>query len=459
MSKNAKIFTKESRRVSFDLRHRGTIKFNMTRYDNAVEKGKMQYSDLELAKLRGSEIKKEAIKNLDKYLLQFEEKFTARGGKVIWADNQDQAMESVIEILQKANTKMIVKSKSMTTEEINFNEVLEKNNVESVETDLGEYIVQVAGERPYHIVTPAMHKSKEDVAELFHEKFNTPEGSSPEYITNYVREVLRTKFTTADVGITGGNFLIADIGAVAVTENEGNALMSTSFPKTHIAIVGIEKMIPSFKDLHTLWPLLSTHGTGQKITAYNSIFTGAKTPEEIDGPEEMYVILLDNGRTDLLAEEEQNQALNCIRCGACLNACPVYRNIGGYTYESTYSGPIGSVITPHYKGFDKYKHLSFACTICGKCTEVCPEKIDLHNLLLLNRRDAIDKNKTSLLWDFGMMGYEKAMLNRNLLDLTGGGIKNAFAVFGKGMWGKHRDLPHIAKKSFAQQWKEKNKKN
>ncbi len=452
-------FIKQSEKIAFDLKHRKTIKFNMSRYDAAVEQGKKQYVNLEKAKQRASYIKEKAVYNLYDYILEFEKNFTANGGKVIWAENTNQTIKHVLEILQAKQAKMIVKSKSMTTEEIEFNDALEKNNIESVETDLGEYIVQLAGEKPYHIVTPAMHKSKQDVADLFNEKFNTPIDSSPEFLTLFVRDILRKKFVSADVGVTGGNFLVADIGGVAVTENEGNAIMSTSFPKTHIAIVGIEKIIPSINDFYTMWPILSTHGTGQNITAYNSIFTGPKKADEIDGPEEMYVILLDNGRADLLNNQEQNEVLKCIRCGACLNACPVYRNIGGYTYETTYSGPIGSVITPHYKGMDKYKHLSFACTLCGKCTEVCPEKINLHHLLILNRRDAVENTKTSMLWDLGMKGYEKGMLNRNLLDAFGGGMKNfGVNLFGKKMWGPYRDLPKVAKQSFSKQWKKQHKK-
>lgn len=451
-------FVKQSEKIAFDLKHRKTIKFNMSRYDSAVEKGKKQYSNLKLAKEQASNIKERAVYNLYDYILEFEKNFTANGGKVIWAENDNQAIKSILEILKSKNTKMVVKSKSMTTEEINFNEELEKNNIESVETDLGEYIVQLAGEKPYHIVTPAMHKSKQDVADLFNDKFKTPIDSSPEFITLFVRDILRKKFVSAEVGVTGGNFLIADIGGVAVTENEGNALMSTAFPKTHIAIVGIEKMIPSIDDFYTMWPILATHGTGQNITAYNSIFTGPRKNDEIDGPDEMYVILLDNGRADLLNNNEQNEVLKCIRCGACLNACPVYRNIGGYTYNTTYSGPIGSVITPHFKGLEKFKHLSFACTLCGKCTEVCPEQINLHHLLILNRRDAVEKTKTSMLWDMGMKGYEKGMLNRNLLDLFGGGMKNFGAnLFGKKMWGPYRDLPKFSNKSFSKQWKKQNK--
>src|SRR5690606_37034308 len=321
-------------------------------------------------------------------LENFEYHITQRGAKVIWCENAQQAAEAVVAICKEKNCKTLVKSKSMVTEEIHLNQHLEENGIESVETDLGEYIQQLAGEPPYHIVTPAMHKSKEDIARLFAEKLGTDPTLNPQQLTLVAREKLRQKYAEAEVGVTGANFIIADIGGVAVTENEGNARLSCSMPKTHIVIAGIEKVIPSFSDLALFWPLLATYGTGQRITSYNTIITGPRQPGEADGPEEMYVILLDNGRTNILANEKTREALYCIRCGACLNACPVYKNIGGHTYATTYSGPIGSVITPHLKPMKEWKHLSHASSLCGNCTEVCAVKINLHELLLENRHEA-----------------------------------------------------------------------
>jgi len=343
----------------------------------------------------------------------------------------------------------VVKSKSMTTEEIHVNERLEKEEIESLETDLGEYIVQLRHEHPYHIVTPAMHLSKEDVAKTFNERFNLPIESTPKEITAFVRTLLREKYQTADVGITGANFLIADTGGVAVTENEGNALMSIAFPKIHIAIAGIEKIIPALHDLDLFWPLLATNGTGQKITVYNSVTFGPRQDNEHDGPREMYVILLDNGRTNLLAQQEQRQALSCIRCGACLNGCTIYKGVGGHAYGSTYSGPIGSVITPHLAGMEQFKHLSFASSLCGKCTEVCPVKIDLHKLLLYNRHDSVEQglNTKSEKFIFGV--WKKAMLSRNLMNKGGAKAKNFMLQnFFKKSWGSRRALPTVAPESF-----------
>jgi L-lactate dehydrogenase complex protein LldF len=344
----------------------------------------------------------------------------------------------------------------MVTEEIGLNAFLGKNNIESLETDLGEYIVQLAGEHPYHIVTPAMHMSKENVADLFHKKFNLDPNSTPQEITAFVRNLLREKFYNADIGVTGANFLIAETGSVCVTENEGNGMMTMSFPKIHIVVAGIEKLIPRMADLDLFWPLLATHGTGQKISVYNSIISGPRQEDETDGPEEMYVILLDNNRTEILAKKNQRSALTCIRCGACLNACPVYRNIGGHAYGTTYSGPIGSVISPWLKGMRDYKHLSFASSLCGSCSEVCPVKINLHELLLYNRSDSVKEGHTLRKERWVFKGYKMAMLHRNILDMASAKTKNKFMKrFVSGIWGPRRTLPVIAEKSFKQLWEER----
>ena len=385
-------FTHDAEAIAFDVKHRNTIKFNIARYDAAVSKGMARYNNVEAAKNQAAAIKRDVLKNWSTYLLQFEKNITSRGVQVLWANDSAEATSYIEQILKENKAKLLVKSKSMTTEEIELNETAERIGCESVETDLGEFIVQVAGEKPYHIVTPAMHKSKGDIAKLFNEKFGTPIDSTPEEMTEYVRQVLRKKYTQAEVGVTGANFLIADIGGISVTENEGNGLMSTAFPKLHIVIAGIEKIIPEMKQLGLFYPLLAAHGTGQQITAYNTIFTGPRQENEVDGPEKMIVILLDNGRTKVYEDDDAYESLACIRCGACLNACPVYKTIGGYTYDTTYSGPIGSVLTPFLRGFKDFSHLSFASTLCGKCVEVCPVKIPLTDILLSNRRKTVEQN-------------------------------------------------------------------
>ncbi|NDC43059.1 MAG: lactate utilization protein, partial [Chitinophagia bacterium] len=307
------VFLAKSEVKAQDLEHKRKLAFNIGKYNSAVLKGKMQYSDLELARKKAKNTKWKAIEHLDQYLEQFEQRFTANGGKVIWAETAEEAQQAVLQICKTRNTSQVVKSKSMVTEEIHLNDFLQQHGIESVETDLGEYIQQLDGEPPYHIVTPAMHKSKEDVARLFHNKLGVAPGLSPEQITWITREKLRAKYRSAQVGVTGGNFLIAETGSVCVSENEGNARLSTAFPGVHIAIVGIEKIIPSLADLHVYWPLLATYGTGQQVTVYNTIFSGPRKAGETDGPDEMYVILLDNGQhastgTDLLAMEEPMEA-------------------------------------------------------------------------------------------------------------------------------------------------------
>lgn len=457
MSKTAEDFIASAENKAFDLKHRSIINHNIGKYDAAVSRGITRLTNLENAKRKAHVIKWKVMENLDKLLPEFETNFQRRGGKVIWANDAEEAQKEILNIIEKTGAKTVVKSKSMVTEEIHLNEFLTENNIESLETDLGEYIVQLLGQKPYHIVTPAMHLSKDDIAKLFHNRFGTPLDATPEQLTLKARELLRAKYVHADVGITGANFLIADSGSISITENEGNARLCTTFPKIHIAVVGIEKMIPSIADLDLFWPLLSTHGTGQNLTVYNTILSGPRQSPETDGPEEMYVILLDNGRTNLLAQKDQRQALYCIRCGACLNACPVYKNIGGHTYETTYSGPIGSIITPHLKGMEEFKHLSYASSLCGKCSEVCPVKIDLHKLLLLNRRDAVKENLNPIKERWGWALWKKGMLSRKLTDYFGGKSKNFLLKFlFKNTWGHLREMPEVAGKSFSEQWKEKN---
>ncbi|MBC7687251.1 MAG: iron-sulfur cluster-binding protein [Aquabacterium sp.] len=455
MTDTAKTFIAKSTIKSADIDHRRKINFNIGKYNEKVPEGKQQFPDMNLAREKAKNIKWQAIETLGERLEEFERKFTSRGGKVIWAENADQAIAEILTICKEKNCSKLVKSKSMVTEEIHLNHALEQHGIESVETDLGEYIQQLDGEAPYHIVTPAMHKNKEDVAKLFHEKLGTSINLTPEELTLVARDILREKYVEAQIGITGANFIISDIGAVAVTENEGNARLSCAFPKTHIVIVGIEKMIPALTDLALFWPLLSTFGTGQKVTVYNTIINGPRQPNETDGPDEMYVILLDNGRTNILQNPRQRESLYCIRCGACLNACPVYKNIGGHSYGATYSGPIGSVITPNLQGLDEFKHLSFASSLCGACTEVCAVKINLHELLLNNRNEAVEEGLSTFSEKMAWKMWKLASLNRSMMNMGNGHIKNKIVngLF-KG-WKLHRSDLEFSPKTFNEMWKEK----
>ena len=456
MKEVAENFIAKSTIKAADKEHRRKINFNIGKYNAVVPKGKEQFADVHLARERAKNLKWRAIETLDQQLETFEAIITRRGAKVIWAEDAQQALDAVGKICEEKNCKTLVKSKSMVTEEIHLNDYLEKKGIESVETDLGEHIQQLDGGPPYQIVAAAIDKSKEDVAKLFADKLGTDPKATPEQLTLTAREVLRKKYVQAEVGVTGANFIIPEIGGIAVTENEGNGRLSCAWPKTHIVIVGIEKVIPAITDLALFWPLLATYGTGQKVTVYNTIVTGPKQENEKDGPEEMYVILLDNGRTNILANEKQRESLYCIRCGACLNACPVYKNIGGHTYAATYSGPIGSVITPHLKDMGEWKHLSYASSLCGNCTEVCAVKINLHELLLENRHEAVEKGYSSFGEKMAWKAWRQGMLRRKWMNMANGTIKNWVVNSMLKGWKEHRGEMKFPKKSFNQQWKEKN---
>ena len=453
MTDTAASFIARSTVKAEDMDHRKKINFNIGRYDAAVPQGKLQFAELNLARERAKNIKWRALETLDQQLEDFESAFTKRGGKVIWAENSKQALQEILTICKERNCRTVVKSKSMVTEEIKLNHFLEEHEIESIETDLGEYIQQLDGEPPYHIVTPAMHKSKEDVAKLFYEKLHTRPGLTPEQLTLVAREKLRKKYVQAEVGITGANFLISDIGGIAITENEGNARLSSAFPRTHIVIAGLEKVIPSMTDLGLFWPLLATYGTGQRVTVYNTIITGPRQPGEPDGPDEMIIILLDNGRTNILANAKARESLYCIRCGACLNACPIYKNVGGHSYGTTYSGPIGSVITPHLKDMGEWKHLSYASSLCGNCTEVCSVKINLHELLLDNRAEAVEEGYATLGEKAAWKLWRKASLNRNMMNMGNARLKNWMVKKAFKAWTAHREELEFAPKTFNQRWR------
>lgn len=455
MTEHASSFLAKSTVKAFDRNHRRKINFNIGKYNAVVPQGKMQYADVEAARMKAKNLKWKAIESLDKQLENFERQITARGAKVIWAETAADAQQAILEVCKRKNCRTLVKSKSMVTEEIHLNAFLEKHQIESVETDLGEYIQQLDGEPPYHIVTPAMHKSKEDVAKLFADKLGTPPSLTPSELTQVARVKLREKYRQAEVGVTGANFILADIGGIAVTENEGNGRLSAAYPNTHIVVVGIEKVIPSLHDLALFWPLLATYGTGQKLTVYNSIITGPRQVNETDGPEEMIVILLDNGRTNILQDAKARESLYCIRCGACLNACPVYKNIGGHSYETTYSGPIGSVITPHLRDLGDWKHLSYASSLCGNCTEVCAVRINLHELLLHNRQEAVEAGEAAFAEKMAWKFWKSAMLNRRLMNLASGKVKGWMINSFVKDWTRHRGELSFPKKSFNQLWQEK----
>jgi L-lactate dehydrogenase complex protein LldF len=417
-------------------------------------------------------LKKHTIDNLDYYLEQVESNVAARGGKVVFCNDGTEVADFILDLAKQRGAKLIVKSKSMTTEELDLNERLEHHHLEAVETDLGEYIIQLAGVKPYHIVAPALHMTRYDVAEIFTEKLGIEREVVPEKQTMIARAVLRQKFLAADIGITGANFVVADSGAVVVVENEGNARLTSSAPRIHIAVAGIEKLIPRAQDLSVFLKLLGRSATGQALTSYTSFLSGPRREGEVDGPEEFYLILIDNGRTKLLADPERRQSLYCIRCGACLNHCPVYRKIGGHSYPWVYSGPIGAIITPQFHGVAKDPWLPFASSLCGACAEVCPVKIDIPKLLLDLRADVTADKKEhggGAMERFMFRVFAWVMRHPRVYSL-GGRIASAFGPKGgewirtapwflniapvRG-WLSQRDLPPPAAKSFRQLWRER----
>jgi L-lactate dehydrogenase complex protein LldF len=438
-----------------DDEHRFKIAKAVATYETAVAAAKAnQFVDWQAARNLAAAIKNYTLANLADLLEQFETAFTARGGKIFWATTAAEARDYILQLAQHRRAKKVVKSKSMTTEEIQLNESLEAAGIEVRESDLGELIVQLAGEKPYHIVTPAMHKSTAEISRLFQEKLHAPPTENAEELTMVARHHLRQDYVTADIGITGANFLIADCGAIVMTENEGNGRLTMACPPIHLVVAGIEKIIPRLIDLSLFLPLLATSGTGQEISCYNSIIFGPRRDAEDDGPEEMHVILLDNGRSQLYARPDLRETLRCIRCGACLNVCPVFRIIGGHAYDVTYQGPIGSVITPHFEGWSRYQHLSYASSLCGACSDVCPVQIDLHHLLLENRAEAVRQIRQNLLWRWGMRVFAWMMAKRGRLNFMRSFLRLGQPfVFAFGQ-SRRKRLPRLAAKTFAELWRE-----
>jgi L-lactate dehydrogenase complex protein LldF len=401
------------------------------------------------------DIKKHTLDHLDSYLVELERNVAARGGQVIWANDATEACDFIRNLARERHAKVVVKSKSMTTEEIHLNHRLESDGVEVVETDLGEYIIQLAGEKPYHIIAPALHKTREQVAAVL----DSPPDSTAEELTAKARATLRRKFLEADIGITGANFLVADSGAIVVVENEGNARLSSSAPKIHIAVAGIEKIIPRAQDLAVFLKLLARSATGQPLSVYTSVLAGARREGEPDGPDEFYLVLLDNGRTRVLADREKRQSLYCIRCGACLNHCPVYRKIGGYSYPWVYSGPIGKILTPQFMGIEQDPWLPFASSLCGACGEVCPVKIDLPKILLDLRAEVVHRSKDKTegrAWRIfsWIMQRPRAYARMGKLARMSARSMPAAAKYVGTLkaWLSQRDLPAMPERSFREMW-------
>ena len=450
-------FLERAESKAFDQSHRLKILRATSTYAAAVEgMKKRQFADWQTARVAAGKIRANVLDRLAELLERFEAKIRSRGVEVLWAEDDAEARQHLLGIVKRHAARSVVKAKSMTTEEIGVNSALESAGVEVRETDLGELIVQLAGERPYHIITPAMHKSRDDIAALFHDRLGAPRDATAEELTMIARAHLRDAYVTADIGISGANFLLAEEGAVVMTENEGNGRLTMACPPVHVVLAGIEKVLPGIADLSFFLPLLATSGTGQKVTCYNSIIRGPRGAGEPDGPGHMYVILLDNGRSGIYARETFRESLRCIRCGACLNACPVYRTIGGHAYNTTYPGPIGAVITPHLRGMADWGHLSQASSLCGACTEVCPVGIDLHHLLLENRWDSVRGSGTGVPWRVAMKFWALVMTSRRRVRFFGW-IARWFAALLPFFLSRRRRarMPRLARRTFSQMWSQR----
>lgn len=480
----AETFDRNARAALSDVQLRAALR-NLTKtFGERRKVAVTTVDDWEGLRERARAIKDETLAHLDRYLEEFADNAERAGARVHWARDASEACALVLRLLREREATRVVKSKSMATEEIHLNAALEAEGLAPVETDLGEWIIQLAHETPSHIVVPAIHKSKKQIAELFSEKVGIEPTDDVAVLTNTARKILRQRFAEADAGISGVNFGVAETGTFLILENEGNARLTTSLPRMHIAVMGIEKIIPRLTDLDVFLKLLPRAGTGQRLTAYQSLITGVKRGAGDEGPEEVHIVLMDNGRSRMLSHPVTRQSLACIRCGACLNACPVYQQVGGHAYGSVYPGPIGAVITPQLSGIKKSAQLPYASSLCGACREVCPVKIDIPALLLHLRAEVVEGTASGTadergpmkrkfaehlafrLYAFGWsrpalyrLGMRVGRLMQRLVMRRGRIGKVGRLVSGivppLGAWTAWRDLRPVAPRSFREEWRDK----
>ena len=434
-----------------------------------------QTPDWEALQDKGRAIKAHTLDNLAYYLELVERNVIASGGHIYFAKDAEAASNYVVNLAKERGIELVIKGKSMVSEEMALNHRLEEEGIEPVETDLGEYIVQLAEETPFHIIAPAIHKSRGEVSELFVEKLNVPMYDNIEDLTREARDQLRQKFVDAGMGITGANFIVAETGTVTLVTNEGNGRMCTSMPKIHVAITGMEKVVPSIEDLGLFLRLLIRSATGQRISSYVTTVTGPRGEDEVDGPEEFHLVIVDNGRSKMLADPNLREALYCLRCGACLNACPVYRKVGGHAYGWVYPGPIGAIVSPMLTNLSEAKDLPYASTLCGACKEACPVKINIPRMLLYLRKELTQgetypKHKSvSMAESTAVKGWRASVSSSFMMRLSNLGGRLLQLPFVRGGridrlpsplsgWTKHRKFPAIASKPFRTRWKNIGKK-
>ncbi len=409
-------------------------------------------------------IKDHTLGHLDLYLEAFEQRVIEQGGQVHWAEDDAQARSIITKLCKEAGAGSVTKSKSMVTEEIGLNEVLETEGITPIETDLGEHIIQLAGQRPSHILAPAIHMTKDRISDLFTKHHGRPRVEEPEALLNEARDFLRQRYLEADVGITGANFLVAETGSIVLVTNEGNAELTQGLPKTHIAIAGIEKLVPTLDDAFALLRVLARSATGQDFSAYTTVLTGPKRQDDLDGPETFHVVILDNGRSTMLGTEFQDM-LRCIRCGACMNHCPVYLTAGGHAYGWVYPGPMGAVLTPKFIGIEQGQHLPNASTFCGRCEQVCPVRIPLPKMMRHWREDQFQKKLTPPTARYGLALWSFIARRPMLYHLGARVVMRVLGWFGQrngcfrklplaGGWTVSRDMPAPAGATFQARWKQ-----
>lgn len=444
---------------------RNAVKYTTEKLRDGKRQASSEQGNWEEWRERGRQIRLHTIAHLDYYLNQFIENAKANGVQVHFAATAVEAASITLGIAQKRQARTVVKSKSMVSEEVHINETLEKEGMESIETDLGEYIIQLAHEMPSHIIIPAIHKNREQIAELLSKEAGETLPPDTTILAGFVRKKLREKFLEADIGMTGCNFAIAESGSIVLFENEGNARMVSTVPKTQITLMGMERIIPTWDDLEVMATLLPRSATGQKLTVYMSGISGPRREADSDGPEEMHIIIVDNGRSLQLGDPDFQELLNCIRCGACLNACPVYRQIGGHSYGGPYSGPIGAVLKPALqKNVAEWDDIANASSLCGACYEACPVKIPLHDMLVYLRNRKVKEGHKAAEESIGMKGYAYIMANPKRLRrvlrlgrvgqkllLTDNVIKAKIGPL-KG-WNQYRHTPGLPAQSFREQWR------
>ena len=453
MSEPQTIF-KESSALAFDEDHWQKINYSTGCFENNFAKGKENYRNLELEKQRAYTLRNKSLLNTEKLLVDFETHFAENGGKVLWARNADDALTMIFDLIRKEKANAIMRSNSTVLDEIELNGFLERKNIRVVETEVGRFVLQKGQQKSYHPLSPSIHLSKEENNAILTSNFKLKPDSSVKQMVNFVRHEVGVETQDVSICVTGANFLLSDTGGVVLTENEGNILKSTSLAKIHIVVAGIAKVIPNMDDLSVLLPLLSLHSNGQSMAACNSITFGPSTTG--NGPEQMYVILLDNNRSQLLAHETQRKVMSCIHCGACISICPVYKNIGGYSYGTKHIGPVGTVMAPLMEGLEDYNYLNSACSLCGKCVDICPVKIPLDDLIIENRHLAIMEKTGSARYE----SLVKAMIwhckTRKKMDGPLFFKKLEMKRLLGPLWGEERPMSEFATKSFSQQWRERN---